>query len=519
MSGPDTAVALLGESTLVETPKSADALRVAVVGKTHLRSDTIQRGARHLIASVEDPADLSRRGPRLLIMLDVVIALLATAVAITRPDALSSATSTRLALTIAAGTLAWPLSLACFGGYRRPGIVSSGASFRPVFLAAAAIITPAALLTTWLHDGRLMPALAVGVPVVVVGGLGARTAYRHHLHRTRRRGAGHRRSILVGSPEGVQQLCIALEQNRDIPLSVAGVCVPATDTERAVDLGLPVVGDLNHAAAAAASLGCRTVVIADTEPTPADFVRRLAWSLEDQDTELVLFPGLTDFAQHRVRFETHSNLPLLQLEQPRFAGWNRHIKRATDLVLTCFGLLLAGPLLGAVALAIKIDDHGPVLFRQVRVGVDGRHFTMYKFRSMVVDAERRLAELVGQNEGAGPLFKLEDDPRVTRVGRLLRRFSLDELPQLINVLAGSMSLVGPRPHLQTEVDRYDPHVHRRLKVLPGLTGPWQVGGRSLLSWDETVRLDLGYVENWSLSLDLRILIKTVRAVLGRTGAF
>jgi exopolysaccharide biosynthesis polyprenyl glycosylphosphotransferase len=241
--------------------------------------------------------------------------------------------------------------------------------------------------------------------------------------------------------------------------------------------------------------------------------------MEGQDNELVVFPGMADLAGHRLRVESHDNLSLLHVELPQFTGWKRVAKRVTDLVLTGVGLLAISPLLGAIALAIKITDRGPVIFRQVRVGIDGREFTMLKFRSMVVDAEQRLAEITTQNEGAGPLFKMERDPRVTRIGRILRRFSLDELPQLFNVMAGSMSLVGPRPALQSEVDSYESHVRRRLKVLPGLTGLWQVSGRSLLTWEQTVRLDLGYVENWSIGLDLRILIKTVRAVFGHAGAF
>jgi exopolysaccharide biosynthesis polyprenyl glycosylphosphotransferase len=190
-----------------------------------------------------------------------------------------------------------------------------------------------------------------------------------------------------------------------------------------------------------------------------------------------------------------------------------------DLVITGIGLLMISPLLGLIAILIKIDDRGPVIFKQTRIGIDGKPFTMLKFRSMCTDAEEKLAALKAQNEGAGPLFKMENDPRITRVGRILRKYSLDELPQLFNVLAGSMSLVGPRPPLKSEVDEYADPVRRRLKVVPGLTGLWQVSGRSLLSWEESVRLDLRYVENWSIGLDLLILFKTAYAVLAKRGAF
>jgi len=210
---------------------------------------------------------------------------------------------------------------------------------------------------------------------------------------------------------------------------------------------------------------------------------------------------------------------LLHVEQPHFTGWRRFIKRATDITLTSFGLIVISPVLAIIALAVKISDRGPVIFRQTRVGLDGTTFTMLKFRSMHTNAEARLAELRAQNPNLGMMFKLESDPRITRVGKFLRKYSLDELPQLFNVLAGSMSLVGPRPPLQSEVDIYEDHARRRLLVTPGLTGLWQVSGRSLLSWEETVRLDLRYVENWTFTLDLLIIWKTFFAVVAKRGAF
>jgi exopolysaccharide biosynthesis polyprenyl glycosylphosphotransferase len=212
-------------------------------------------------------------------------------------------------------------------------------------------------------------------------------------------------------------------------------------------------------------------------------------------------------------------LPLLHVEQPHFTGWRRFIKRATDIALTSLGMLVVAPVLAAIALAVKLYDGGPVMFKQTRVGLDGSTFTMFKFRSMHTDAEAKLAELRAQNPNIGLMFKLERDPRITPVGRFLRRYSLDELPQLFNVLSGEMSLVGPRPPLQSEVDVYEDHARRRLLVTPGLTGLWQVSGRSLLSWEETVRLDLRYVENWTLTLDLLIIWKTFFAVIGKRGAF
>jgi exopolysaccharide biosynthesis polyprenyl glycosylphosphotransferase len=195
------------------------------------------------------------------------------------------------------------------------------------------------------------------------------------------------------------------------------------------------------------------------------------------------------------------------------------VKGGVDRAAAALALLSLMPVLLLIALAVRLDSPGPVLYRQERIGVNGRGFTILKFRSMSVDADCLLAELLYRNEGGGLLFKMRRDPRVTRVGRWLRRFSLDELPQLFNVLGGSMSLVGPRPPLPAEVERYDSSVSRRLLVKPGLTGLWQISGRSDLSWEEAVRLDLRYVENWSLALDALILVKTVRAVVSSSGAY
>jgi exopolysaccharide biosynthesis polyprenyl glycosylphosphotransferase len=325
---------------------------------------------------------------------------------------------------------------------------------------------------------------------------------------------------MVGSPEAVRNLCDAVAGERSLGMQVAGVCVPESELDRAVAMGLPVVGDLDHVADAAREWDCDAVAVTGADASRQSFVRQVAWSLEGVPVDLLVHPGLVDVARPRMHIQSYTGLALLHVEQPHFTGWRRRVKRVTDIVLTSVGLLMIAPLLLIVALLIKVDDpKGPVIFRQRRVGIGGNPFTMYKFRSMAVDAEQRLAELKEHNEGAGPLFKIEDDPRVTRIGKFLRRYSLDELPQLFNVLTGSMSLVGPRPPLQTEVDEYADHIRRRLKVTPGVTGLWQVSGRSLLTWDESVRIDLNYVENWSLWLDLQIIFRTAYAVLAKKGAY
>ena len=234
---------------------------------------------------------------------------------------------------------------------------------------------------------------------------------------------------------------------------------------------------------------------------------------------MVVAPALTDVAGPRIHITPVAGLPLLHVEEPEFTGVRRLFKSVSDRVLALLLYLLLSPLLVLIAIAVRVSSRGPALFRQERVGQDGQTFGLLKFRSMYVDAEARLAALQGSNEASGLLFKMRADPRVTPVGRWLRRYSLDELPQLWNVVRGDMALVGPRPPLPSEVAAYESHVRRRLLVRPGITGLWQVSGRSDLSWDDAVRLDLYYVENWSPALDAMILWKTLFAVVRGKGAY
>jgi exopolysaccharide biosynthesis polyprenyl glycosylphosphotransferase len=279
-----------------------------------------------------------------------------------------------------------------------------------------------------------------------------------------------------------------------------------------------VIGSLGQVPQVVRTMGCDAVAVTSDDATRHNYLRELAWSLEGAGVELLVDPGLVEVAGPRLHIRPLMGFPLLHVEEPHFTGWRRLVKRASDLVLTSVGLLIISPLMLCIAALVKLEDGGPVIFRQNRVGRGGELFTMLKFRSMVVDAENCKADLMARNEGNGGLFKLRDDPRITRVGKILRDFSLDELPQLFNVLTGSMSLVGPRPHLASELAQMPREAVRRSLVTPGLTGLWQVSGRSDLEGDDAVRLDLRYVENWSLTLDLLILWKTASAVLARRGA-
>lgn len=364
--------------------------------------------------------------------------------------------------------------------------------------------------------------LWVFVVLPVIGALCflSRWALRKFLHRARGKGRCMQPVLAVGSPESVSDLITRTRRDTHFGWDVVGACTSTglgIDDSPAID-GVPVLGDLD-AINAVVGLGMhRVVAVAPTPGWGAPRLHRLAWQLEGTRTELAVDPGLMEIAGPRLHITPVDGLPMLRLTQPRFTGVRRMLKHTLDRVGAALLLLLAAPTLLAIAVAIKLDG-GPVFFRQERVGVNGTTFRMVKFRSMVVDAEARKAELTAANEGAGPLFKMKDDPRITPVGRWLRRYSIDEVPQLFNVLTGRMSLVGPRPPLQSEVDAYADAARRRLLVRPGMTGLWQVSGRSDLTWEESVRLDLRYVENWSMALDATILWKTVGTVLGARGAY
>jgi exopolysaccharide biosynthesis polyprenyl glycosylphosphotransferase len=280
-----------------------------------------------------------------------------------------------------------------------------------------------------------------------------------------------------------------------------------------------VLGDETAVIDALRATSADMVAASNTEYLGADGIRALAWELEPADVDLVMSPGVLDVAGPRLQIHPVAGLPLLHVDKPQYSGATKVHKLALDVMGALVGLLVLWPLFVVVAAMIKLDSHDPVFYRAERIGLKGKPFAVLKFRSMVVDAEKRRIGLVGRNEGAGPLFKLRNDPRVTRVGRWLRRLSIDELPQLINVLLGQMSIVGPRPPLRAEVATYRGDVHRRLLVKPGITGLWQVSGRSNLPWEESVRLDLYYVENWSLIQDLMIVWRTVGAVFRSTGAY
>ncbi len=282
---------------------------------------------------------------------------------------------------------------------------------------------------------------------------------------------------------------------------------------------IPVMGTNRSLTDALTISKANAVIVTDTEHLGQDGLKSLTWELEGADVDLMVSPNVIDVVGPRIHLRGVANMPLIHLEGPQYADATRFAKIAFDKVLGTLMLLALSPVLILAAVAVKCGSPGPVLYRSTRIGVGGEPFGMLKFRSMVVNAEDQLQSFLDANDGAGPMFKMKDDPRVTRVGRFLRRYSIDELPQLFNVLKGEMSLVGPRPPLPSEVEAYEGHAGKRLLVRQGITGLWQVSGRSDLTWDETVRLDLDYVENWSMVRDLHIIWRTVRAVFSSDGAY
>ena len=310
-----------------------------------------------------------------------------------------------------------------------------------------------------------------------------------------------------------------LHRERYAGYTVVGACVPRGITVDPDVLSVPHLGAVEDVRRVCDEVGADTVLVARGGYSSSSDLRRIAWDLEESDLDLVVVPSLTDVAGPRIHMRPVAGLPLLHVEGPQADEAGGLTKRVFDVAAALVCLLLLAPVMVAVMVMIKVEDGGPIFFRQARVGRHGAEFGMLKFRSMVVDAESRLEELRHLNESDGTLFKVREDPRITSVGRHLRKYSLDELPQLLNVIRGDMSLVGPRPPLQREVATYEDDVRRRLLVRPGMTGLWQVSGRSELSWAETVRLDLYYVDNWSMMSDLVIMAKTVKAVVASSGAY
>jgi exopolysaccharide biosynthesis polyprenyl glycosylphosphotransferase len=447
---------------------------------------------------------------------DLAVAILASVVAIElRFGDRASAKYLVLSLLLPAF---WMTVLLVLGGYEKRFIGTGSDEFRRVLNAGVSLTAGLALISYAVNNELSRLYLVISMPGVVLLDLLARLVLRKRLHRLRRAGQRMSTVVAVGREAAVADLISELRREPHHGLKVVAACLAGKEAVDEV-AGVPVVGDLEDAADVVRRCGADTVAVLSCSEMDGVRLRQLAWQLEKTGTDLCVAPALLDVAGPRTTIRPTAGLTLLHVDHPQLSGPRQVLKDLFDRCAAALALVLLSPLMLVLAAMIRWSDRGPALFTQIRVGKDGEPFKIYKFRTMVVDAEARFAELRTQNDNDGVIFKMYSDPRVTAIGAHLRKWSLDELPQLFNVLIGNMSLVGPRPALPDQAALYADHVRRRLVVKPGVTGMWQVNGRSNLSWDETVRLDLRYVENWSLALDLQILWKTFSVVFKRSGAY
>lgn len=468
---------------------------------------------------------LRRRAVAGLLVLDVLMVGLALLIAMAvrqatlgRSGDLSDAVHDS-ALLIGVG---WIAAIAVFEGYSTR-LLSSGPQMFHCLLrasAAAAGVVGVGVYLTGIELSRVFYiVLFIVGPILVMGG---RYGLRKVLGLLRRRGRLRLGVVAVGPLSHVDHVARIFRRESWLGYEMIGAVAPNADPRAASDLGIPVLGQESDLHDVIEGVDTSVLLFTAGATGTAEEFRRTGWILEDSDIDVIVAPAMTEIASDRVELRPVVGLPLVHMERPRARESLRWTKRAFDVVAAGVGLLLISPVLLLIALVIKLHDGGPVLFTQERVGRDGQTFRFLKFRSMVTNAEEVLAEIrerETQDKGNVVMFKMKNDPRITRPGRFLRRYSLDELPQLINVLRGDMSLVGPRPALVHELSAYNDDARRRLSVRPGITGLWQVSGRSELSWDETVRLGIYYVDNWSFFQDLQILLRTVKAVLASDGAY
>jgi len=416
---------------------------------------------------------------------------------------------------------AWLAALGLGGAYERRHLGSGSEEYRRVLSAAARFLSLLAILALLVGIDIARIFIAVTIPLGALLTLLARHQVRRWLYRQRRQGRFMSRVLVVGSENSVRQLTRDMRMFPHTGLAVSAACLAdvATDSLNVDGTPVPIAGRADDLLEIVAAENPDAVLIADGSVLSLETFREVAGRLEGTGVTLFVAPAVSEVAGPFAAIRPVSGLPILTVEEPELGGARRLVKEALDRAAAVVALIVLLPALLVVGVAVRLTSPGPALFKQVRVGLRGRRFVLWKFRTMVVDAEEHRATLLDLNEHDGPLFKIRDDPRITRLGRFLRRWSVDELPQLWNVARGEMSLVGPRPPLPSEVENYCSRARRRLLVKPGLTGLWQISGRAGLAWEDAVRLDLHYVENWSPSLDLAILAKTVSAVLRRNGAY
>lgn len=489
-------------------------MTVADLVRTELTQPTAVRVGSLAAPSRAVPGSWVSRYRGLLVLADVLVAVLV-------PLAITRAVGEQASSLVLALPLGWLAVAALCGCYDGDVLAPPARELRKVLLTGVGLLAALPVLGFVTGDHG-SDDLALGVVVGTAAGVvGVRGIARSQLRRLRRGGTCTQRLVVAGDPDRAEELVKRIHASKSAVVTPVALALPENSRDVSDLLGLPVLGRLEEPDELVASIlahGADAVLIAPGPTADPMALRRIARGCEWSGIRLLFAPSVVDVAASAPVVPV-AGVPFFRVPRPGPAGVGRLVKELIDRFGAAVGLLLLAPALAVVAAAVRLDSPGPVFFRQVRVGASGRQFRMIKFRSMGTDAEARMEQLRDQNECDGPTFKMAKDPRVTRVGAFLRRTSIDELPQLANILLGHMSLVGPRPPLPSEVADYTDAERRRLLVKPGLTGLWQVGGRSTLTWQDSVRLDLGYVESWSVPLDLRILAKTVPAVLRRHGAF
>ncbi len=418
----------------------------------------------------------------------------------------------------------WLLALRATQSLDRRIVGSGPQEYSRVITACLSLFGVLAMLDLVFRLNIARGFLLVALPAGTLGLLLTRWMWRKDLIRQRAKSQNLERVLVVGAVSPSKPLVERLLKSPALGYDVVGVCLPPSrrgtpEELRVAEQMIPVFGDFDDVREAVLHTGATTVAVTSAEALGHQAMQDLSWDLEGIHVEMLVAPGVTDVAGPRMMVRPVAGLPLLHIDKPRYEGANKFRKGFLDRFGASLALLLAAPVMLCVALAVKLDSRGPIFYKATRVGLNNEPFSMWKFRSMVQDADQKKSKLAHLDQGAGVLFKMRDDPRVTRVGKFIRRYSLDELPQLFNVLGGSMSLVGPRPPLPDEVEKYDGRVSRRMLVKPGVTGLWQVSGRSDLTWEESVRLDLSYVENWSMMQDIVILWRTAKAVVAKEGAY
>ncbi len=457
---------------------------------------------------------------RRLVVADALSAAVAGAVAFSLRFPLHDAAPTNVSVvTGLLLPLAWVCCMLIARSYEERFLWIGPDEFRRVFVAGFAMLGTVGTVSYAFKLEIARGFVLVALPLATLLTLLERYAQRKRLHHQRAQGRKQSTTLLVGHRSAVSTLHEQLAREAYHGYHVVGCCLSDDDQESATFDGLPVLGNLDEVVEAVNRYDVDTVAVLPTRELDGPALRRLGWQLETTHAELLLAPAITEVAGPRIHIRPVSGLPLLHMERPELRGVRRLAKEVSDVVGAVLLLVLLAPLFLAVVVAVKATTPGPAFFTQERIGRGGRPFQMLKIRSMVNGAESMQEALATESDGNGVLFKMKNDRRVTPVGRYLRRYSLDELPQLLNVIRGEMSLVGPRPPLASEVNHYGVDMRRRFLVKPGLTGLWQVSGRSDLSWNDSVRIDVQYVENWSLTLDLMILWKTVGAVVRGPGAY